>query len=211
MIPLFQQRAEIMCDNLDRFITNNQEGASKSLDMQTEFQKLTFDVIGLVALGMDFQSQKQQSNPYENAWEVVLKHLMFRFYCPLPKVAWQWLGFLPNVKRFNDSFGLLSSTVRECIALRRQDMKENDFPSEATDLLSLMITHQPGQDLLEYSDLKIQRELLTFMFAGHDTTRSTLCWLLVSQNVTLGILLTQPTSVLHNCRPIHRGESLRGN
>ena len=106
MIPIFIKRAHILADYLEGFIDTK-----KTVDMQTQFQKLTFDVIGLVAVGTDFGSQTNESNPYENAWEVVLHQLMFQFYFPLPKWIWPFLRFIPNVNDFYRSITLDRKSV----------------------------------------------------------------------------------------------------
>lgn len=161
-------------DNLNRYADFN-----ITVDMQTEFQKLTFDVIGLVSMGIDFGSQKCDDNEYENAWEAVLTQLMFQFYCPLPKWAWSWLTFLPRVRKFNHGIEFLENAIQKSIQLRRQHLIHEDD----CDLLSIMIKEQQDSEKngnpLVFDDKTINRELLTFMFAGHDTTRSTLCWVLV--------------------------------
>ena len=179
MIPLFELRAKILVDSLHERL---EKRPNERCDMQTEFQKLTFDVIGLVSMGIDFGSQTEEANPYERAWEVVLNQLMFRFYFPLPKFVWDWLWFVPAVQEFRDSIGLLETAIQDAIDLRKKAIQVEGVAEDASDLLSLMLRQQqecPADDATLYDDKKIQRELLTFMFAGHDTTRSTLCWLLV--------------------------------
>lgn len=174
MFPLFEKRTKLLIENLNKY-----SGSSVVINMQTEFQKLTFDVIGLVSMGIDFGSQKSDDNEYENAWEAVLTQLMFQFYCPLPKWAWSWLTFVPRVRNFNKGIEFLENAIQKSIQLRRNHQIHEDD----CDLLSIMIKQQ--QDSIKngnpdvFVDKTINRELLTFMFAGHDTTRSTLCWVLV--------------------------------
>ena len=180
MVPLFESRSHNLCNTLSEAAVSR-----KLVDMQEEFQKLTFDVIGLVAMGMDFNSQRGDGNIYGEAWEKVLSQLMFQFYFPLPKWMWKWLGFLPSIRTFNKSMQILEDAVQHSIEMR----KSAPIDPESSDLLSLMLLDQKNaieNNLpIEYTDQRIKRELLTFIFAGHDTTRSTMCWMLY-------YIITQP-------------------
>jgi cytochrome P450 len=59
-------RAEHMCQVLGRHAQSGEQ-----LDVQHEFQKLTFDVIGELCLGTDFKSQTEEQSPYAKVIIVV--------------------------------------------------------------------------------------------------------------------------------------------
>lgn len=184
MIPLFTEKADLLAENLRAAIGRGSDGRQGRVDMQTEFQKLTFDVIGVVAMQFEFQSQTQEGeNAYEQAWEVVLNQMMLQFYFPVPYSFWRFLYRLPipAMGRFNHSIAILESGIYAAIDHRKQTgVREDD-----SDFLACMLRKQEEElaegtpaSQLRISDERIKNELLTFMFAGHDTTRSTMTWIL---------------------------------
>jgi cytochrome P450 len=100
---IVQQRVRIMCDRLASM-------QNKYIDMQEEFQRMTFDVAALFALGVDVDSQrKQESSAFYAAWKacieytywhVVLFFSMFYYICSLPS---------PWRKRFEEAKDVLES------------------------------------------------------------------------------------------------------
>jgi cytochrome P450 len=145
--------------------------------MEKEFQKLTFDVIGIVALGVDFRSQELDESAYEQAWHTILTHLMFLFYFPLPLWCWKYLRFIPAVQRFNQAMELIDSMVFQTIKHRSAE----EIDAADSSILAHMLRERaqnPAQ-MSWLSDVQIRNELITLLFAGHDTTTSLVTWALV--------------------------------
>lgn len=126
------------------------------LPIQSELQKLLFDIISLIIMGVDFQSQKLNISPYNKAWRFINKHMVFRFFSPIP----YWKIYADkDAKEFDNSLELLNKSIYGAIKKRRENLKE-----ERSDLLSHYITEE-GQSL---SDKQIKNQIFTLLFAGHD-------------------------------------------
>lgn len=180
MIPLFSDKAEVLMQNLHAAVGRGLGGQGR-VDMQTEFQKLTFDVIGVVAMQFEFQSQTLEGeNAYEQAWEVVLKQMMLQFYFPVPYSFWRFFYRLPipAMTSFNHSIAILERGIYAAIDHRKEaGLREDD-----TDFLACMLRQQQQEvaagtatSQLRISDERIKNELLTFMFAGRSPVSPCVC------------------------------------
>ena len=147
------------------------------VDMEKEFQKVAFDLIGVVALGVDFQSQWSEHSEYEKAWQDILAHAMWMFYVPLPYWCWRFLSFIPSQRRFDEGIKLMDSVIYESIKQCEDDGLDEDNQS----FLARMMREARRDDTLRkwLTHNQIRNEMITLLFAGHDTTTQLLTWSLV--------------------------------
>jgi len=54
-----------------------------AIDLQIEFQKLLFDLAGMLVMGIDFKSQEMEKSPFEKAWKTLIVISNFRTYMPV--------------------------------------------------------------------------------------------------------------------------------
>ncbi|XP_044044523.1 cytochrome P450 4F3 isoform X1 [Siniperca chuatsi] len=99
---------------------------------------------------------------------------------------WEWIYWKTQKgKRFKKALSIVHRFTREVVQKRRalisqQREKETDFttaPQRKKDFVDIILLSrdEDGQGL---TDEEIQAEANTFMFAGHDTTASAICWTL---------------------------------
>ena len=172
LIPLFAERTKLLIDRLEQC-----NGKREVVDMQREFQKLTFDVIGLVCLDFDFRSQMQDISQFEQAWHVIAEHLNFRFFFPIP--YWR-VWKTKAVRLFDDSMKLLDDTIYEAIdtTLKKTQQqqeggeKEEEGEVEGRSILHFMLREKrKSEEAMQWlTSRQIRNELITLLFAGHDTT-----------------------------------------
>jgi len=165
----FLQKVSALVISHAEILSNSLEGVSEPKDMQEEFQKLTFDVIGNFVLGINFRTQFQEKSEYYEAWNFILEHLSSRLLSPIP--YWKFIT-TPGVAKYSKAINLIESTISDSILKKEKDPQlENSM-----DLLSFFLQERKrGSDI---TDTEIKNELLTFLFAGHDTTTNLLTWAL---------------------------------
>lgn len=97
---------------------------------------------------------------------------------------WNWIYWKTEQgKRFKKALSIVHGYTRELVQKRRallNQQKKGNFSVAANrrkDFVDLILSaeDEDGQGL---SDEEIQAEASTFMFAGHDTTASAICWTL---------------------------------
>ncbi|XP_070850129.1 cytochrome P450 4F3 [Chaetodon trifascialis] len=99
---------------------------------------------------------------------------------------WDWIYWkTPQGKRFKKALSIVHRFTRDVVQKRRalisqQRETETDFstaPQRKKDFVDIILLSkdEDGQGL---TDEEIQAEANTFMFAGHDTTASAICWTL---------------------------------
>ncbi|XP_065226295.1 cytochrome P450 4C1-like isoform X2 [Planococcus citri] len=168
-VPMMFKNAKILCDKLESEI--DQSG----FDIQKYLERTALDIIGEIAMGIRINSQSSVNNDYLNSMKVLSKTLFERFESP-------WLEsetafkFSKTGRDFFNNLKTVKDEGRKVIHERRKLLQENHkvFDEEENDdgrrklqpFLDFMLTQAT------FSDDDIENEVQTFMFAGHDTTKS---------------------------------------
>lgn len=163
-------------------------GADRQIDIQAATQRLTFRVVGLFTLGVDFEEASRLSNlkekmspgpwPCENygeLWFRLLEHTQDRFFFG-PFHWWRVLK-TPHVRAFERGLSLLLEEIEKAFHARLN----GDRPAHPglspsfNDLVSLILQGSKGK---QFSREEMHHQALTFLFAGHDTTTNLISWCL---------------------------------
>ncbi|EQC35738.1 hypothetical protein SDRG_06497 [Saprolegnia diclina VS20] len=137
------------------------------VDMFDLMTKLSFDIIGLAAFGLDFNALHNDSADIMAAFDDLntVPTLLFAFgnaYVP---------GFenlpLPDLRKRKAAKKVLFQAVHDVIAT-----KLSAPPTTSRDLLDLMLDSPEHKITADEARVHV----MTFLFAGHETTSNTLCW-----------------------------------
>ena len=178
---IFEDHSKILVEKWKKIA-----GTGEIVEIQEDVSLAKLDVICETSMGVKINAQGAPSSPYASAINNLNAHLQWRTRSP-----WLWPKFLyklsPSGKDFYRSLDIVQNftvdVINKNIARRKQ---EKESPGEA----------EPEEDgrrkkpkvfldtLLDLFDVGeidiegIQEEVDTFMFEGHDTVSSAICWTL---------------------------------
>ena len=141
----------------------------QSLIMRREMQKISLDVILNVVFGLSSGDRYQQLKPLLTQWieridsPLRSSQLFFRFL-QQDLGKWSPWGQVKEGQR----------QVHAVLAAEIAERRSQDWASR-TDVLSLMMAARDEQGQAMTDD-ELRDELLTILFAGHETTATTLAW-----------------------------------
>ncbi|CAK5096455.1 unnamed protein product [Aphanomyces euteiches] len=142
-----------------------------AVDMHDFFTKMTLDVIGVCAFGYNFGSLENGNKRVLDAYTMMsqppeLFNEVISMYIP---------GFdklpLPYLIKKREAKRILLEKVDNVIAAKLQAPRDVNRP---TDLVDLILDVEAGQQRVTPEEARCH--VMTFMFAGHETTSATLSW-----------------------------------
>jgi cytochrome P450 len=136
------------------------------VDLDAEARKLTLRALGHSVLGLDVE---QQANVIDETLRVTLKFAISRAVRPVRAPSWLPT---PARRRARAASAKLHSLAREILHGCRDD------PSRVAPLVHGLIAAKDPVTGQSLSDEEICDELIIFLFAGHDTTATTLAYAL---------------------------------
>ncbi|TPX35079.1 hypothetical protein SmJEL517_g02414 [Synchytrium microbalum] len=158
--------------------SNARDHKGPGVDIQPSLHGLTFDIIVNILLGFDPNSVETGGHsPHVEAWERGLDHLMSRFPLAITRY-WKYYK-TPAVRQYEKDLKLLTDLVMD-----RHDLYMKDgVPEGAVDILAQYVNRVKTDPTSVPTYLKddrssLQRHLMTMVFAGHDTTASSVGWTL---------------------------------
>ena len=143
-----------------------------TVDIEAEMKALTLRILVTSIFGseIDYEDRgiretvKQLQEPGEPAKQ------------PIARMVPQWVP-IPMWRRYNQGIDEMESVIETFIEARRGEVDDHD------DLLSMLLagTDEEGETM---SEKLVRDELMTFLFAGHETTATvlTFTWFLLAQH-----------------------------
>jgi cytochrome P450 len=135
------------------------------LDLQAEFTDLALDVLFATVLGRDLalDGDREIRRSAEDL------HSWFK---PTSYFLPEWVP-TPSRRRFRAAQETLRAEADRLLDAKRGDAPTD--PADAEDLLSLLVgVREAGGDSAMLSDERLRDQMVTMIFAGHDTTTTTL-------------------------------------
>jgi cytochrome P450 len=154
--------AEVMVTYTERLIGSWTTGDTR--DLHDDMMRLTLAIVAKTLFDAEIAGEAAQAG-------VALERLMEQF----PASQWTLRAFIdgivptPGGIRARQSIGRLERIVLRTIAQRREKGEDQG------DLLSMLLQAQ-DEDGGRMSDRQLRDEVLTFLFAGHETTALALTW-----------------------------------
>jgi len=139
--------------------------AGETIDLQREMRRLTLDTLFATLFGRELDlegdSDIHKAAIHLHEWFTPTSY-------PLP----EWVP-TPARRRFKHGRSKLQSIAEQMLTEKSPDQRaEGDDPDDLLSLLIALREHSTGEDML--TDTELRDQIVTIVFAGHDTTASTL-------------------------------------
>ena len=162
---------------------------SAEIELHEWFRSLTFDIIAACAFSNAFDHVTDSKRIIHDAITALLSAAMTRFLCGIDRLP--LLQHLPIIYKSDIERGTqqLRAVFAQILAQRKSGVSQSG--SGGRDLLQQLIDAR-DEDGVGFHDEQIRDEIMTFIFAGHDTTSSLMTWLMY--------VLMQHEQVYAECR-----------
>jgi len=159
----YPEYAKLIVEKTQQLCQNWQCG--QTLNLSNAMQELTLGIISQALFSTDvLQEFPELTQAIGNLLHYTDQRL--KFMLPIP-LSWP----LPINQKLNASIKPLNTLLSQFISQRRRNLK-----TSPQDLLSLLLNTNDSVTQKPLSNHQIRDQILTFLFAGHETTAHTLSW-----------------------------------
>jgi len=166
LLPAFSQRAmrgyyDMILEVCDQLIAKWVRLAGTDILVADDMTRLTLDSIAIAGFGHRFDSFRLDDlDPFLESLARALSEALN----VITRLPIQQRFATRSTRTFNEDIAAMNALVDDVIAERRRN------PTDARDLLNLMLTAADPETGEQLDDLNIRYQVLTFLIAGHETT-----------------------------------------
>ena len=166
LLPAFSQRSmrgyfDLILEVCDQLVAKWTRNDGKELLIADDMTRLTLDSIAIAGFGHRFNSfEHDELDPFL----ISLGDALSEALNVITRLPIQQKFAKRSTAQFNADIGTMNTLVDGVIAQRRAN------PTDAKDLLNLMLTAADPETGETLDDLNIRYQVLTFLIAGHETT-----------------------------------------
>ncbi|KAI1074259.1 cytochrome P450 [Whalleya microplaca] len=148
-------------------------GPENPIDVSADFTRLTLDTIALTAMDTRFNSfYHDEFHPFVRRFGAIFSEIQRRSNRP----AWfTWMQWTAN-RQFDENSDFVRNFCAEILARRRR--VERDSSLDRQDVFTAMLHRRDPVTGKQLTDSMIIDNMITFLFAGHDTTAGLLSFLI---------------------------------
>ncbi|KAI9004931.1 cytochrome P450 [Hyaloraphidium curvatum] len=168
-VPILREQFTIMLEQIERRL---RESGKDTVDLQDIYSNMTFDMICRLVFGESVHAQTSpEGAAYLHAWDGVLglANILSLLHSLVDK--WVWKLFPKIYNKFNTDLTKIQSLVDDNVQ-RRKRGEDLDRVSILDDLFR----NEKAPAWLK-EDANVKQQLITLLFAGHDTTAALLSFL----------------------------------
>ncbi|KAI1167109.1 cytochrome P450 [Nemania serpens] len=149
-------------------------GPENQIDVAADFMRLTLDIIALTAMDTRLNSfYHDDFHPFVQRFGAMFAEIQHRSNRP----AWcTWMQWTAN-RQFDENNDFVRSFCAEALARRRR--LECDDLIDRQDVFTAMLHRRDPVTGKQLTDAMIIDNMITFLFAGHDTTAGLLSFLIL--------------------------------
>ncbi|CAO4380531.1 unnamed protein product [Caenorhabditis nigoni] len=171
-LDVFNQESKILIDCIEKAMETQE-----TIDLFPFFKRCTLDIICGTAMGIKFGAQLGKNHEYVKAVEGFNKLTVEYSLNPFlwNKFVYWALGYQ---KMHDDFLLILKKFTNDAIVERRAAIASGEVEKETSkrkmNFLDILLSSEESNELTSED---IRKEVDTFLFAGHDTTSTSLSWL----------------------------------
>ena len=166
LLPAFSQRSmrgyyDLILEVCDKLVAKWTAHAGEDILVADDMTRLTLDSIAIAGFGHRFESfERGELDPFL----LSLGDALGEALNVITRLPIQQKFAKKSTAQFNADIATMNKLVDDVIAQRRAN------PTDAKDLLTLMLTATDPETGDRLDDLNIRFQVLTFLIAGHETT-----------------------------------------
>lgn len=149
--------------------------AGRKVDLMRDLKAFTLDITIGIAMGQDINALENEGDRMQEDIQFVFDRIARRMTAPLP--YWRWIK-LPADREARKRFQRIRDSVTGFVAQSRARLEaEPARCARPSNLLEAMLAARdaPGSS---YTDLNVIGNAITMVFAGEDTTSTSIAWAL---------------------------------
>lgn len=137
----------------------------ETIDLLPEMMRLTLEILGKTLINVNLSNE---ADLIRNSITIIISHInqQARSLLSLPN----WIPTSAN-RRFFKALKTFDELIYNMIKQRRLSKSDHG------DMLSMLMNVQDAETGEKMSDQQLRDELITFIFAGHDTTANAMSWI----------------------------------
>ncbi|KXS10396.1 cytochrome P450 [Gonapodya prolifera JEL478] len=170
-MPIFADKLAVLIDLIGKEAKKNPSG----FDIQAFYSRYTFDMITRLSFGEEMDVQHDFDSKYMKAWDDVLSISVIWQLGANVAGNWAFPGFLKA--KHQASYKVITKIILDGLANARA-AKAAGAKTKNTrfSIVDDMLTHELPE-FMEKDENEIVKQLMTLLFAGHDTTAATMSFL----------------------------------
>jgi len=169
-----KSKIPLMIETTKEFHDKMEEGDMKRVDIMTEFQKITGEVVGRIFFGKNLNKYQMDGQPLTIVLAELNADIAMVGRKPLRMLLGDWLyNKTPELKSLITRIQKFRAVCNEIVTDRRTSRKSDQIANKIThekDLLDLLLDAQQNNVEDAMSDEEIIDEFASFFMAGMDTT-----------------------------------------
>nr|XP_056706863.1 LOW QUALITY PROTEIN: cholesterol 24-hydroxylase-like [Euleptes europaea] len=163
LMGIFNDKAEELMKVLEEKASGKTE-----VDVMNLLRRVTLDIIGKVAFGLELNTLYDDQTPFPRAVTVVMEGMAKSRIPTFEYMPWN----RKMVKEVQESLRLIRRTGKECIERRRKAIQNGE--EIPVDILTQILKNAAQEG--DYDDENMLDNFTTFFFAGHETTANQLAF-----------------------------------
>nr|XP_031861099.1 uncharacterized protein CI109_003460 [Kwoniella shandongensis]KAA5528171.1 hypothetical protein CI109_003460 [Kwoniella shandongensis] len=160
----------------------------RQIDVFSVFARCMFDIIGIIAIDLDIRSidewEAEGGVMFDKFADIYVPAQGFENLRMIISLFFPWIEKVwpsKNTRRIQAAMKSLDDLARPVMEQRQREIEEGKRGSatDSRDLLTMMLRHNMTENLTEdqkLRDYEIEGQLSTFLFAGSETTASTMAF-----------------------------------
>lgn len=173
-IPTFQKHVDILIKIWKDAVEDSPSG--KNLEVKEYFNSMSFDIIGELGFGCQFNSQITSTHPFVEAYrQISCGILSFRSRLILGLFPFMWYMPFGPARKWKDAMQVSEKILNKVVETRKEKIAADDLTQEErSDILSIMMMEKDEKTGKGFTDDLVKANAFTFLLAGHETTATTL-------------------------------------